>query len=74
MEIASDRLYATTLARVEAQGKSVRTLSSEIQSLEGTLGKVIKPLVGSVKEIREAVKDIKKAKPKTAVKKLPRKK
>lgn len=67
LEIAQDKLHAATLEKVEVQSRSVKTLGSEIQALEGTLGKVMKPLVGSVKELREITKGMKKA-PKTTAK------
>lgn len=52
LESAMDRLSAAVLEKVEAQNKSVRALSSEVETLEGTLGKVIQPLVSSVKELK----------------------
>lgn len=54
IESAMDRLHVATLSRVDEQGRSVKALSSEVEALEGTLSKVIQPLVSSAKEFREA--------------------
>lgn len=64
LEIALDKLQAAMLSKVESYGRSVKTLTSEVETLESTLGKVLQPLVGSVKELKELTKEMKKGKKK----------
>lgn len=64
LEIALDKLQAAMLSKVESYGRSVKTLTAEVETLESTLGKVLQPLVGSVKELKELTKEIKKGKEK----------
>lgn len=68
LEASMDRLHVATLAKVDEQGRSVKALSSEVEALEGTLGKVMQPLVSSVKELRDITEKA-KAKPKEIKKK-----
>jgi len=70
IEAAMDRLHVATLSRVDEQGRSVKALSSEVEALEGTLSRVIQPLVSSAKEFREAAES---KKPKQKEKEKPEK-
>lgn len=53
IESSIDQLHIATMSRSDEQSRSVKALSSEVEALEGTLSKVIQPLVSSVKELKE---------------------
>ncbi|MFA5084475.1 MAG: hypothetical protein WC475_03830 [Candidatus Paceibacterota bacterium] len=63
IEAAMDRLHVATLSKADEQSRSVQALSSEVEALEGTLSKVIQPLVSSVKDLKENTDSRKKKEP-----------
>jgi hypothetical protein len=60
LEMSMDRLHASVLGKVEDYSRSVKSLSSEVEALEGTLGKVIQPLVSAAKQAVNAKPTVKK--------------
>ena len=62
LERAFDKLQTATMERVQEYGRGIKSLGTEIQALEGAFGKVVKPLSGSVKELRELSEEMKKLK------------
>jgi len=54
-------LQAATLDKIHEYERDVKNLGSEMQALQGAFSKVVSPLVGSVKELKE-MREIKKRK------------
>jgi len=67
IEKAFDKLQSATLEKSREYGRDVKSLGSEMQALEGAFGKIIQPLTGSVKELRELSEDMRRAKTKTRI-------
>ncbi len=62
LERSFDKLQSATLGKMQEYGRDVKSLGTEIQALEGAFGKVVKPLTGSVKELRELSEEMRKLK------------
>lgn len=59
LETSFDKLQAATMGHVQEYGRNVKNLGAEMQALEGSFSKILNPLVGSVKELRELSKGMK---------------
>ena len=65
IEKAFDKLQSVVLEKTREHGRDVKSLGSEMQALEGAFGKIIQPLTGSVKELRELSDELRRTKTKT---------
>lgn len=65
IEKAFDKLQSVLLEKTREHGRDVKSLGSEMQALEGAFGKIIQPLTGSVKELRELSDELRRTKTKT---------
>jgi len=69
LETSFDKLQTATMGHVQEYGRNVKNLGAEMQALEGSFSKILNPLVGSVKELRELSKGMKEKTKETKTKK-----
>ncbi|MEM2954860.1 MAG: hypothetical protein QW625_02855 [Candidatus Nanoarchaeia archaeon] len=70
LEIAFDKVQLTMMSQVQASGREVKMLGSQMQAMQGAFSQILQPLVSSVKELRELSEEMKTKATKPVAKKI----
>lgn len=66
LELGFDKIQMTMMSQIQASGREVKTLETEVRAMQGAFSNILQPLVSSVKELREVSEEMKAKKGKVA--------